>query len=124
MGLIAISVGVGAFLYHEAFSREFDKGTWISAIHRAAMIISGMGPTGAEPASDGERLFVILYAFFASFVLVAIVGMILSSIFHRVLHQFHVASDEDDLTVAGPHGAKPAIRRSARRKPSRTTIPS
>jgi putative Mn2+ efflux pump MntP len=62
------------------------------AFHRASMILSGMGPVESDEKNltDFERYFAGAYAIFSGFVLVTVIGLILTPIFHRVLHHFHI----------------------------------
>jgi hypothetical protein len=49
--------------------------------------LSGMGPVSQNP-NDCEKVFAGLYALYSGFVLVVVMGLILTPIFHRVLHHF------------------------------------
>ena len=46
--------------------------------------LSGMGPVSQNP-NDCEKVFAGLYALYSGFVLVVVMGLILTPIFHRVL---------------------------------------
>ena len=59
----------------------------------AAMIVSGMGPMSPLDTPSG-KLFAEIYAIACSLLIVAIAGLILAPLFHRLLHRFHV--DEGD----------------------------
>ena len=48
-----------------------------------------MGPVG-ELHSNGAKVFASGYALFAALIFVTASGIILSPIFHRVLHRFHI----------------------------------
>ena len=64
-----------------------DLSGWIDDFHRSTMILSGMGPVSQNP-NDCEKVFAGLYALYSGFVLVVVMGLILTPIFHRVLHHF------------------------------------
>ena len=65
----------------------------MDAFLNAAMLLSGMGPTKDYPGNAG-KLFGGLYALFSGLFMLVVVGLVLTPVFHRVLHQFHL--DEDD----------------------------
>ena len=82
--LIILSLCIGILGYHYLAGFE-----WIDALLNASMILSGMGPMG-ELNSNGAKLFASAYALFSGLVLVTATGIILSPMFHRVLHKFHI----------------------------------
>jgi hypothetical protein len=96
VALIAIgaSLIVGTIGYY-ALEPSMPANSWIAAFGRAAMILSGMGPY-SEPQSDGRKLFAGIYALYSGLLLIGTSGLILGPIFHRVLHGFHVADDDDE----------------------------
>jgi hypothetical protein len=95
--LTAIFVVTGAIFYYWIFFHENCSGRcWIEAFHRASMILSGMGPAGGEPRTDGERIFVDVYALISSLVLAGALGIILAPFFHRVMHHFHLPDEKDE----------------------------
>jgi hypothetical protein len=83
-GLIACSLGVGILGYH--FIAEFN---WVDSILNATMILTGMGPV-SPLKSDTAKLFASAYALFAGVVFITATGILLTPIFHRVLHLFHL----------------------------------
>lgn len=58
------------------------------------MILGGMGPVNQLP-TDAAKVFASIYALFSGLILIALMGIILSPMAHRVLHKFHV--DEKDV---------------------------
>jgi len=88
-GLIGISLGLGILGYH--FIADFN---WVDSLLNAAMILTGMGPVGTLN-SDAAKLFASAYALFSGLVFVSATGILLTPIFHRVLHKFHL--EERDL---------------------------
>jgi hypothetical protein len=88
-GIIGCSLGIGIIGYH------FIGGLrWVDALLDAAMILSGMGPV-SPLASDAAKVFAAGYALFSGLILISATGIVLSPVFHRVLHRFHV--EERDL---------------------------
>jgi hypothetical protein len=66
----------------------------IDAFANAAMILSGMGPL-ADMHNISGKIFAGCYAIFSGLVIVIASGFVLSPIFHRVLHRFHVETKDD-----------------------------
>jgi len=87
--LVAVSWFIGILGYHfiEGFS-------WIDSVLNAAMILGGMGPVN-ELHTDAGKLFASFYALFAGIVFLVSVGVFLTPIYHRLLHQFHLETDID-----------------------------
>jgi hypothetical protein len=87
--LVGFSLTIGTLGYH--FIAGFR---WVDSVHNAAMILTGMGPvTSLE--SDVAKLFATAYALFSGVVFITATGILLTPIFHRVLHRFHL--EERDL---------------------------
>jgi hypothetical protein len=83
-GLIATSLGIGILGYH--LIAGFG---WVDAILNASMILSGMGPV-APLTTDAAKLFASAYALFSGVVFISSTGILLTPVFHRVLHRFHL----------------------------------
>ena len=88
-GLIAIALSVGIVGYH--FIAGFN---FVDSLLEASMILGGMGPVRELP-NDNAKMFASIYALFSGVILIALMGIILAPIAHRVLHKFHV--DEKDV---------------------------
>ncbi len=89
IGIIACSLGLGILGYHFIGGLQ-----WVDALLDASMILSGMGPV-SPLVSDGAKVFASAYALFSGLILISTTGIVLSPVFHRVLHRFHV--EERDL---------------------------
>jgi hypothetical protein len=87
--LIAVALFIGIIGYH--WIAGFD---WIDSLLEASMILGGMGPVNPLP-TPGAKVFASGYALFSGLVFIAIMGIVLAPVTHRMLHQFHV--DEEDL---------------------------
>jgi hypothetical protein len=85
--LFALSIGILGYRYFAGYD-------WVDAILEASMILGGMGPANTLPNADA-KLFASAYALFSGLVFIAIMGIVLAPITHRMLHKFHI--DEDDL---------------------------
>lgn len=88
-GIISVSLVIGISGYH--YIAGFN---WIDSLLEASMILGGMGPIKELP-NDAAKIFASLYALFSGLVLIALMGIILSPVVHRVMHKFHV--DEKDV---------------------------
>ena len=88
--LITVALLMGIMGYH--CLAGFD---WINSILEASMILGGMGPVSALP-NETAKLFASGYALFSGLIFIAIMGIILAPVTHRMLHAFHI--DESDLS--------------------------
>jgi hypothetical protein len=67
---------------------------WIDALLNASMILGGMGPVN-QLTSNSAKVFASGYSLFSGLLFIALMGIVLSPIVHRMLHQFHL--DDTDL---------------------------
>ena len=89
LGVIAIALTLGIAGYH--FIAGFN---WIDSFLEASMILGGMGPVN-ELHNDVSKIFASVYALFSGLIVIALMGIMLSPVAHRVMHKFHV--DEKDV---------------------------
>ena len=89
LGLILVALLIGIFGYR--FLAGFG---WIDSLLEASMILGGMGPVNQLP-TDAAKIFASIYALFSGLILIALMGIVLSPVFHRLMHKFHV--DEKDV---------------------------
>ena len=89
VALVLGSLAVGMWGY-----RHFEHLTWLDAFLNAAMLLGGMGPV-ATPATPGGKLFAGLYALYAGLILLVSVGIMLTPVFHRFLHRFHIEEEDE-----------------------------
>jgi hypothetical protein len=87
-GLLVVSIGIGmaGYIHYEKFSR-------LDAFLNTTMLLGGMGPVNPPVTPDG-KMFAGLYALYAGLVFVIAAAVIVSPVAHRVLHKFHMDSDE------------------------------
>ena len=83
-GLVVVSLAVGMWGY-----QHFEHLEWRDAFLNAAMLLGGMGPVEA-PATPGGKLFAGFYALYAGLILLVSVGLMLTPVLHRLMHQFHL----------------------------------
>ncbi len=88
LGIVATALMIGVLGYH-----CIARLTWIDAVMNASMILTGMGPV-ATMTDTPSKLFASAYALFSGVVFLSAVGIVLSPVFHRILHKFHL--DDDD----------------------------
>jgi hypothetical protein len=86
--LILVALAIGVIGY-----RWFAGYAWIDALLEASMILGGMGPINTL-GTTGAKLFASGYALFSGLVFIAIMGIMLAPVTHRMLHKFHI--DEND----------------------------
>ena len=85
--VIGLIIGIAGYAIFEGMSL-------VDAYVNAAMILSGMGPIGELKTTAG-KIFAGTYAIFSGLVIVIATGFLLASIFHRVLHRFHVETTRE-----------------------------
>ena len=88
LALIALSLLLGMAGYE-----HYERLPWRDAFENACMLLGGMGPVN-NPGSNAGKLFAGLYALYAGLVFIAVTGIVLAPLLHRMLHFFH--SDERD----------------------------
>ncbi|MFN5928994.1 MAG: hypothetical protein ACK45X_12860, partial [Roseiflexaceae bacterium] len=88
MALTIFALGIGIAGYH-----YFEDMSWIDATLNAAMILGGMGPVDHVNTHAG-KLFASAYALFSGLFFIAIAGIVLAPVTHRLLHSLHVDETE------------------------------
>jgi hypothetical protein len=79
--LISLAIGMAGYEYYEDLP-------WRDAFLNCAMLMGGMGPVD-PPQTPGGKVFAGLYALYAGMIYLAIAGVLLVPVVHRVLHRFH-----------------------------------
>ena len=85
--LIVFSLAVGMTGYHVLAGEG-----WVDAFLNASMILGGMGPIG-ELRTDAAKIFAGIFALYAGLLFLAVAVLMLTPVFHRVLHRFHWEAD-------------------------------
>lgn len=67
---------------------------WVDSILEASMILGGMGPVNSMVTTEA-KLFASGYALFSGLVFIAVMGIVIAPITHRMLHQFNI--DDEDI---------------------------
>ena len=86
--MTAGSLAIGMVGYH-----VLEQLSWLDAFLNAAMLLGGMGPV-AVPVTEGGKLFAGLYALYCGLVVIAVAGIVLVPVAHRILHRFHLEERE------------------------------
>ncbi len=87
--IVFIALAIGIVGYHGVAHLS-----WVDSLLNASMILTGMGPV-AEMTTTASKLFASGYALFSGVVFLTAMGIVLSPMFHRVLHIFHL-DDQDE----------------------------
>jgi hypothetical protein len=82
--LIGASLSIGVAGYH--FIARLGL---VDSILNASMILAGMGPVETMTTVPA-KLFASAYALFSGVVFISATGILLTPVFHRVLHRFHL----------------------------------
>ena len=86
LSLLFVSLGVGVLGYY------LTEGlSWLDALLNASMILGGMGPVN-ELHTVGGKLFASAYALFAGMAFLAVAGIMVAPLAHRILHSLHLES--------------------------------
>jgi nitrate/nitrite transporter NarK len=85
---VGLAIGIAGYAGFEGMSLT-------DSFLNAAMILSGMGPLSVPQTWCG-KLFAGCYALYSGLAVVLAVGLIIAPIVHRVMHRFHVNSEQDD----------------------------
>jgi hypothetical protein len=88
--ILGIALAIGVVGYHVIADLP-----WIDAVLNATMILTGMGPV-AVMQTPSAKLFASAYALFSGVVFLSSIAVVLSPVFHRILHKFHIDDSEYD----------------------------
>jgi len=83
--IVAISIYMGAIGYH-----ILESLSWVDSLYNASLILTGMGPVNVLHR-DISKIFASFYAVYGGIIILAITGIILAPLAHRLLHIFHLS---------------------------------
>ena len=92
--VIIISLGIGVAGY-----MGFAHMHFVDALLNASMILGGMGPVDILP-NDASKYFASCYALFSGVTFLSIVGVLFAPLLHRMMHRYHLQTDEDEKKSA------------------------
>ena len=85
LGVLGVTMAIGIIGY-----TQIGHLAWPDAVVESAMLMGGMGPVyGQELPNTSAKLFSAAYALFCGLVLIALFGILLAPVFHRILHRLH-----------------------------------
>jgi hypothetical protein len=87
--MVAFSISWGTLGY-----RYFEGLSWIDSEYNAVMILTGMGPV-SPLHHESSKIFASIYAVYGGIVLLAITGIVLAPLAHRLLHVFNLKEEEE-----------------------------
>ena len=87
-GVMAFGLGIGVLGYHRV-----GHLSWIDSLLNASMILGGMGPI-APIQTPGGKFFAGCYALFSGLLILSVAGIIFAPIAHRLMHKFHLQTEE------------------------------
>lgn len=88
--IIALSLFIGVTGY-----MGFAKMNFVDALLNASMILGGMGPVDILP-NDAAKYFASAYALFSGVTFLSIVGVLFAPLLHRIMHRYHLETEEDE----------------------------
>jgi len=88
LAVVLVSLAVGVCGYH-----YLDGLPWVDSLLNASMILGGMGPVDPLKTTAG-KIFASAYALYSGLALIAVVGLLLTPIIHRLMHVFHMEYKE------------------------------
>ena len=82
--VVTVSMVIGTAGFHYLAGQET-----IDAFLNSAMLLGGMGPVGEIQSTEG-KLFASFFALFAGLVFIAVLALLSTPVFHRIIHRFHL----------------------------------
>ena len=89
-GVVCFSLTLGTVGYV-----VFAGLSWEDALLNAAMILTGMGPVD-KPGTTTGKLFATFYALYSGIAFLTMMVVLVTPIYHRFLHHFHLSTEEDE----------------------------
>ncbi len=88
-GAISLAIVLSVLLVGIAGYHWLGELDWVDSLLEASMILGGMGPVNPLKTTS-VKLFASGYALFSGLVFIAVMGLLLAPVVHRMLHKFHV----------------------------------
>ena len=82
--IVLASLALGMVGYH-----WIARYPWDDSFLNAAMLLGGMGPVGSL-TSRSAKIFAGMFALYSGLVFLVVAALLLTPVFHRVLHHFHL----------------------------------
>lgn len=90
--LIALLLIVGSTLIGIFEFTSLENMPWHDAFLHAVFLLGGMGAISV-PVTVAGKLFLGFYGLYAGLVFVAVLGIVFAPVAHRVIHRFHLDTD-------------------------------
>jgi uncharacterized membrane protein len=87
-GIYGLVVIVVSLVFGMAGYHWLARQSWVDAFLNTSMLLGGMGPVGDLP-NDSAKIFAGMFALYAGLVFLVVAILLLTPVFHRVLHHFH-----------------------------------
>jgi hypothetical protein len=84
LALLLVALLIGVCGYH-----WLDGLDWVDSLLEASMILGGMGPINPL-TNTSAKIFASVYALFSGVVFIALMGLLLTPLVHRLMHKFHL----------------------------------
>jgi hypothetical protein len=88
--IITASLSIGVIGY-----MSFAGLNFVDALLNASMLLGGMGPVDMLH-NDAAKYFASFYALFSGITFLSTVGVIFAPIIHRIMHRFHLETEEEE----------------------------
>jgi hypothetical protein len=102
--MVAIPLAVGMAGYY--FFEDLDV---LDSFVNTSMILSGVGPLH-DPTSVAGKRFAGIYALYPGFAVLVIAAITFAPFIHRVLHKFHLETEDADHRAAPASASRPAAQ--------------
>jgi hypothetical protein len=93
-GGVSLALIFGSLLLGAAGYHVTEGLSWLDAVLNAAMILTGMGPVSPLRHASG-KIFASFYALYSGVAFLAIAGLLVAPVAHRLLHHLHLEETED-----------------------------
>lgn len=103
LGVVAFSLTMGTLGYH-----YLGGVGWVDGFLNAAMILTGMGPVD-RMNTDAGKLFAAFYALYSGLAFLTMVVVLVTPIYHRLIHRFHLETEKDEDKHPNPPSPPPPV---------------
>ncbi|MEO8087109.1 MAG: hypothetical protein ABI763_09840 [Bacteroidota bacterium] len=95
---ISLSIGISGYMV-------FAHLKFVDSVLNASMILGGMGPVDVLP-NDASKYFASAYALFSGVTILSVVGVLFAPLLHRIMHRYHLETDEEEQSEENPDSKK------------------
>jgi hypothetical protein len=93
--VVSLAIGTAGYWYFGQQNVVAAKPSWIDAFLGAAMILTGMGPTGVMEC-DAGKIFSALYAIYSGVAFLTSIALAFSPVVHRFYHAMNIDLEEKE----------------------------